>query len=52
MTDLVTGIIQAEEGTLTDKALIEFVKEHQDSLVQLQGRWGRYVAYLKEVQEI
>jgi len=50
--DLVTGIIKAEEGDLTEFELVEFVKQHQDSLVQLQGRWQRLVADLKESNKL
>ena len=46
--DLVRGIILAEEGKLSDKELVAFVSEHQDSLSQLQGRWQRLVASFKE----
>lgn len=46
--DLVTGIILAESGELSDNDLIKFVKKHQDALMQLQGSWGRCVQSMKE----
>tara|TARA_R110000787_G_scaffold13079_6_gene41506 strand:+ start:914 stop:1078 length:165 start_codon:yes stop_codon:yes gene_type:complete len=50
--DLVTGIIAAEEGNLNDEELVAFVSDHQDSLSQLQGRWQRLVADLKESNKL
>ena len=50
--DLVTGVILAEEGKLTDEELVAFVSDHQDSLSQLQGTWQRFVASLKEQGKI
>ena len=50
--DLVTGIILAEEGKLSDEELVAFVSDHQDSLSQLQGTWQRFVISLKEQGKI
>ena len=50
--DLVSGIILAEEGNLNDEELVAFVSDHQNSLSQLQGRWQRLVADLKEQNKI
>ena len=46
--DLVTGIILAESGEMSDEELIEFVSEHRATLVNLQGSWGRCVASMEE----
>jgi hypothetical protein len=46
--ELVTGIILAESGELSDEDLISFVAEHRDTLVNLQGSWGRCVASMEE----
>ena len=46
--DLVTGVILAEEGKLTDEELVAFVSEHQETLSKLQGSWQRTVHQLKE----
>ena len=47
-TDLVTGIIAAESGELSDEDLVLFVSEHQETLSKLQGSWQRTVHQLKE----
>ena len=46
--DLVTGIILAETGELSDEDLISFVKEHRDTICQLQGSWQRCVQSLED----
>ena len=46
--DLVTGIILVENGEISEEDLIEFVREYQDTLVGLQGFWGRLVHQLME----
>jgi hypothetical protein len=42
-SDIVDGIIRAENGEMSDEELIEFVKEHKNTLMQLQGSWQRTV---------
>ena len=37
--NLVTGIIEAENGEMSDDELREFVLEHKDTLMLLQGSW-------------
>jgi len=50
--DLVTGIILIENGEMTDDDLISFVREHKDTLLQLQGSWQRMVYQLEEANLI
>lgn len=45
--DLVTGIILAEEGKLSDEELVAFVSDHQESLEKLQGSWKNLVLKLQ-----
>lgn len=45
--DLVTGIIAAENGELTDEDLVAFVSEHQETLSKLQGSWQNLVYKLQ-----
>jgi len=45
--DLVTGIILAEEGKLSDEELVAFVSDHQESLEKLQGSWQNLVLKLQ-----
>lgn len=46
--DLITGIIQAESGEMDESDLIEFVQEHRETLMQLQGSWQRTVLAVEE----
>lgn len=46
--DLVTGIIELESGQMDDETLVEFVKQHRDTLQHLQGSYGRLIASLEE----
>ena len=46
-TDLITGIIAAESGELSDKELVLFVSEHQETLSKLQGSWQNLVFKLQ-----
>ena len=42
-SDLVDGIMRVENGEMGQDELIEFVLEHRDTLMQLQGSWQRIV---------
>ena len=42
-SDLVDGIMRVENGEMGDEELIDFVLEHRDTLMQLQGSWQRIV---------
>jgi len=46
--DLTTGVILAETGQMSEEDLIAFVREHKETLMQLQGSWQRTVLALKE----
>jgi len=48
MMELIEGLIQAESGQLTEEELIDFVKEHKEKLLKLQGSWVRCVQYMEE----
>jgi hypothetical protein len=45
--DLVTGIIAAENGELSDEDLVAFVSEYQETLSKLQGSWQNLVYRLQ-----
>jgi hypothetical protein len=47
-SDLVDGIMRVENGEMGDEELIEFVLEHRDTLMQLQGSWQRTVQAVDE----
>jgi hypothetical protein len=42
-SDLVDGIMRVENGEMGQDELIDFVLEHRDTLMQLQGSWQRIV---------
>lgn len=46
--DLIEGIIAVENGDISEEDLIEFVREYQNTLIGLQGFWGRLIHQLKE----
>ena len=50
--NLVTGIIEAENGEMSDDELREFVLEHKDTLMLLQGSWQRTVQQVLREEEL
>lgn len=50
--NLVTGIIEAENGEMSDDELREFVLKHKDTLMLLQGSWQRTVQQVLREEEL
>jgi hypothetical protein len=46
--DLVTGIIELESGQMSEERAIGFARQHKETLVNLQGCYGRWIAQLEE----
>jgi hypothetical protein len=50
--DVVLAVEQDDDGRWTDEEILEGIREHKDTLRNLQGSWGRLIARLEEEGEI